>query len=280
MGEIELIFLGTGGGRFATITQKRRTGGIRFISKSFNIHLDPGPGALVYSLETGLDPQKITGVLVSHCHPDHCNDAGVLIEAMTRGMTKRRGVLAAAHSVLKGSEDCEPCLSQYHQTMPQLVVDAKPGISFDIGDLKITAAKAQHSDPSSVGFRFETADVGDIAYTSDTEYFEGVGKPYKDVRLLLLCAMRPAGSPWKGHMTTEDAVKIIEEARPEMAVLTHFGMKMIFRGPASEAEFIQQKTGVPTIAAKDGMRLNIGEKIQTQTPKKRAKRLDEFMKTA
>ncbi|MDH5782637.1 MAG: MBL fold metallo-hydrolase [Candidatus Bathyarchaeota archaeon] len=278
MMEIELVFLGTGGGRFATITQKRRTGGIRLISKNFNIHLDPGPGALVYSLEAGLNPQKITGVLVSHCHPDHCNDAGVFIEAMTRGMTKKRGVLAAAHSVLEGNENCEPCLSRYHQTMPQVVVDAKPDVSFNIADLKITVAKAKHSDPSTVGFRFETREIGDIAYTSDTEYFEGVGKPYKNARLLILCAMRPAGSPWKGHMTSEDAIKILEEATPEMAVLTHFGMKMIFKEPTREAEFIHQKTGVPTIAATDGMRLSISEKIQTQTLKKKMRGLDEFLK--
>jgi len=279
MTEIELVFLGTGGGRFTTITQKRRTGGIRFISKNFNIHLDPGPGALVYSLEAGLNPQKITGLLVSHSHPDHCNDAGVFIEAMTRGMTKKRGVLAAAHSVLDGNENCEPCLSKYHQAMPQLVVDARPGFSFNIADLRITAAEARHSDQSTVGFRFETRDVGDIAYTSDTEYFEGVGKPYKNVRLLLLCAMRPARSPWKGHMTTDDAAKIVEESKPEMAVLTHFGMKMIFKGPASEADFIQQKTGVPTIAAKDGMRLSISEKIQAQMAKRKINGLDSFLRT-
>lgn len=278
MTEIELVFLGTGGGRFATITQKRRTGGIRLMSKSFNIHVDPGPGALVYSLEAGLDPQKITGVLVSHCHPDHCNDAGVLVEAMTRGMTRKRGVLAAAHSVLVGNEDCDPCLSKYHQTMPELVVDAKPGVSLNMDDVKITAAEARHSDPSAVGFRFETVDAGDIAYTSDTEYYEGVGRPYKNVRLLLLCAMRPAGSPWKGHMTSEDAVKIVDEVNPEMAVLTHFGMKMIFKGPAGEAKFIQQKTGVPTIAAKDGMCLNISEKIEVQTHKRKIRGLDSFLR--
>ena len=41
------------------ITQKRRTGGIRMLSDSLNVHLDPGPGALVYSVDMGLDPQKI-----------------------------------------------------------------------------------------------------------------------------------------------------------------------------------------------------------------------------
>jgi len=122
--------------------------------------------------------------------------------------------------------------------------------------------------------------VGDIAYTSDTEYFEGVGKPYKGVRLLLLCVMRPSGSPWKGHMTTDDAVQILAEVKPETAVLTHFGMQMIFKGPANEAKIIQQKTGVPTIAASDNMHVSVGEKIQVQTQRKRQPGLNEFTKEA
>jgi phosphoribosyl 1,2-cyclic phosphodiesterase len=272
---LKLIFLGTGGGRFATMTQKRRTGGIRIIHDKVNLHLDPGPGGLIYSIEAGLNPQKITAVLVSHCHPDHCNDAEVLIEAMTHGMTRKRGLLAAAHSVLSGDTQCEPSISKYHQTMPTQVVDAKPGTSFNIDDIHVSAAAAKHTDPDAVGFRFETTNIGDIAYTSDSEYFEGIGKPYQGVRLLLLCAMRPAGSPWKGHMTSDDAVKIIEEARPEMAVLTHLGMQMIFKGPTSEAKLIQEKTRVPTVAALDGMHISVGEQISIQAPRKQ-RGLDEF----
>jgi len=276
---LELVLLGTGGGRFATITQKRRTGGIRILQDKINLHLDPGPGALVYSLEAGLDPQKINGVLISHCHPDHYNDAEVLIEAMTRGMTKKKGVLAAATSVLKGNKQCEPSISQYHQSMPEQVIDAKPGEVFNIENLKVHVAEARHTDPDAVGFRFETPDLGDFAYTSDSEYFEGIGKPYQGVRLLLLCVMRPAGSPWKGHMTTDDAIQILEEAKPEMTVLTHFGMQMIFKGPVNEARYIQEKTGIPTIAGADGMHITLGEKIQVQTTKKKQHSLNEFAET-
>jgi len=273
---LQLIFLGTGGGRFATITQKRRTGGIRILYEKLNVHLDPGPGALVYSLEAGLDPQKINGLLISHCHPDHYNDAEVFIEAMTRGTTRKRGVLAAAHSVLFGGSTCEPSVSRYHQKMPATLIDVKPGTAFNLDKIRVMAAKAKHTDPDAVGFRFETPNFGDFAYTSDSEYFEGIGKPYNGVRLLLLCVMRPAGSPWKGHMTTDDAVKIIDEAKPEMAVLTHFGMKMIFKGPASEAKIIQQKTGVPTAAASDGMHILVGEEITLHTTRKQ-RGLNEFV---
>jgi phosphoribosyl 1,2-cyclic phosphodiesterase len=274
--KFEIILLGTGGGRFATITQKRRTAGIRIISENLNLHLDPGPGALVHSINEGLDPQKINAIFVSHCHPDHYTDAEVLIEAMTRGMTRKRGVLAASKSVLVGNALCEPSISKYHQQMPEQKFEAVPNVKFQIGNVNVSVTEAKHTDPDTVGFRFETEDFGDFAYTSDTEYFEGIGKFYEGVRLLLLCIMRPAGKPWKGHMTTNDAVKIIEETRPEQAVLTHFGMQMIFKGPANEAKLIEEETDVPTVAASDGMRINFGETITMQAGRKTQQGLNKF----
>ena len=77
-------------------------------------------------------------------------------------------------------------------------------------------------------------------------------------------------------MTTDDAVKILEEAKPEMAVLTHFGMEMIFRGPSREAKLIRSRTGVPTIAAVDGMRIEVGEEIRFHA-RGRQQALDGFI---
>ncbi|MCJ7430619.1 hypothetical protein MUO83_05330 [Candidatus Bathyarchaeota archaeon] len=59
MAKLDLIFLGTGGGRFVTMTQRRRTAGIRIMGEDLNLHLDPGPGALVHSINEGLDPQRL-----------------------------------------------------------------------------------------------------------------------------------------------------------------------------------------------------------------------------
>jgi phosphoribosyl 1,2-cyclic phosphodiesterase len=261
---VEIIFLGTGGGRFVTITQRRRTAGIRIISERLNIHLDPGPGALVHSINEGLDPRKLNGVFVSHCHPDHYTDAEVLIEAMTRGMTQRNGLLAAAKSVLKGGSSCEPSISKYHQRMTEQTIEAIPGVKFPIADIDVTTVEARHTDPNAVGFRFATT-KGDFAYTSDTEHFDEITKHYAGVRLLLLCVMRPSGRPWKGHMTTDDAIQILGEVRPEQAVLTHLGMRMIFQGPTREAKKIEEKTGVSTIAAVDGMHVTFGDTISLHT---------------
>jgi phosphoribosyl 1,2-cyclic phosphodiesterase len=263
--DVEIVFLGTGGGRFATITQKRRTAGIRIISEHLNLHLDPGPGALVHSIIGGLDPQKLDAIFVSHCHPDHYTDAEVMIEAMTRGGTRKHGTLAAARSVLYGSSVCEPSISKYHQQMPERTINAVPNMRFEVDNIRISVTEARHSDPDAVGFRFETGEFGDFAYTSDTEYSEDVSKYYEAVRLLILCVLRPAEKPWKGHMTTNDAIRILEAVRPEKAILTHLGMQMILRGPAGEARLIEEKTRIPTIAAVDGMRVDFGRKIETQT---------------
>lgn len=275
MKEVKLVFLGTGGGRFATITQKRHTGGIRILADKLNAHLDPGPGALIYSLNAGLDPQKISALLISHSHPDHYTDAEVLVEAMTHGTTKKRGVLVAPRSVLFGNDEVDASISRYHRSMPAQVFEAKAGEFSEIDDVKVRVMEAKHSDPDTVGYRFETDDFA-FAYTSDTEYFEGIGRQYRNLKLLMLCVLRPSGNPWKGHMTTEDAIRIVEEAKPEMAVLTHFGMQMIFKGPDSEARLVEKKTSVKTVAAKDNMRIRIAEEISIESAKKMQPSLTDF----
>ena len=259
--DIDLFFLGTGGGRFITMTQKRWTGGMRIVRGKLQMHLDPGPGAIVRSINAGLSPQRVKALLISHSHPDHYTDGEIFIEAMTRGMTGKGGTLIAPRSVLLGNKVCESSISKHHQSMVGKVIKVKPGLKFNIDDVEIFATRSKHTDPDTVGFRFTFPDVGDFSYTSDTEYFNGIGEYYHGTRLLVLCVTRPRGAPWKGHMSTDDAVKIISESNPERAIITHFGLKMFYSWPPKEAAYIEKETGVPTVAATDGMRVKIGEEI-------------------
>lgn len=254
------VFLGTGGGRFVTITQKRKTAGIRVISGNLHVHVDPGPGALLASVQAGLSPRRVRGLLISHCHVDHYTDAEVFIEAMTMGATQKRGVLFAAKSVLEGGNGFRPVISDYHRGVLEKVVLATPGAETTVDNVRVIATKSVHGDPYTVGFRLVLPE-GDVGYTSDTEYFEGIGEYYKGVRLLILCVLRPRGSKWPGHMSVDDAIKIIQESGPEVAVLTHFGMKMLRAGPSAEAKYVEKATGVRTIAAYDGMILEFGREI-------------------
>jgi hypothetical protein len=66
--------------------------------------------------------------------------------------------------------------------------------------------------------------------------------------------------------------------KPEIAVATHFGMKMLFSGPNYEVKYIEEKTGVPTVAAFDGMKLHVGEQITVGKTSRNNQGLEEFLK--
>ena len=114
---MKITFLGSGGGRFSAISQRRMTGGFRIDNLGGkNYHIDPGPGALIRTYQFGFDPRNLSGVVVTHAHTDHYNDAEILIEAMTRGMTRHFGTIVGCESVLNGFEKWGPCISSYHQS--------------------------------------------------------------------------------------------------------------------------------------------------------------------
>ena len=265
--ETTLDFLGTGGGRYVMMSQLRRTAGIRLSEGDTQVHIDPGPGALVFSNWAGLSPSKLKGLIVTHCHPDHYNDSEVFIEGMTRGTTVKRGVLAGTKSVLHGAEGIGPCISDYHQRTVEDLVVLYEGTRFNIEDLKFTATGARHSDPHSVGLRVGTGN-GNIGYTSDTRFFPELPESYKDLRLLVLCTMWPRGKSNRIHLNTDDALRLIEEAKPKACVLTHFGMRMLKADPEKEAEYLVEETGIPVFAAVDGLKATLGERITLKGPRK------------
>ena len=97
-----------------------------------------------------------------------------------------------------------------------------------------------------------------LSYTSDTEYFDELHKYHKEADLLIASVIRPGNQRIRGHMCTEDFIKLINEVSPKIAIMTHLGMKMIFNNAKKEARIITDKTGVKTFAAYDGMKLDLG----------------------
>ena len=65
---MEIIFIGTGGGRINLMKQIRGTGGFRINSSCANIHIDPGPGALVHSIRLKQNPISLDAVISTHGH--------------------------------------------------------------------------------------------------------------------------------------------------------------------------------------------------------------------
>lgn len=259
----DLTFLGTGGGRFTTVSQLRQTGGMYLRDQGLSANLDPGPGALVHMHRYGLDPTATNAILVTHGHPDHWTDAPVLVEGMTRGGLDRRGALVAPPSVLRGTRlrdgrTLGPVITPYHQDMAAEVHEVTPGTTATLGGLyELTATKQDHSDPDTVGFRIRTTH-GMVSYIPDTQYFDGLADAHKGSRLVV-SQMTRGGSdrvPW--HMCTDDVERLADQIRPRLLLLTHFGYKTLQGGdPGKWAQRITDRTGVPTVAARDGLRVGI-----------------------
>jgi len=256
---IYLTFLGTAGGRFATVYQTRATGGIYFEHETeeriCRLHIDPGPGALVHAKIHRIDPTKTDGIIVTHCHPDHYVDAEILVEAMTFGGRKKKGFLLGSKSTLEGIEGIGPCISKYFQKNVEQSIILE-NTSVKIGEVGITPTKSHHSDPTTVGLKIATEE-GAISYVADTAFSNEVAQMHKGARVLILPTTRPRNARIPYHLTTDDALEFVKIVKPELCVLTHFGLKMIEANPESEAKWVEENSGVRCIAAQDGMKISI-----------------------
>ena len=256
-----ITFLGTGGGRHTTMYQVRSTGGMLIEHDGRFLHVDPGPGALTQMHRIRYDLTRTDSVVVSHCHPDHYSDAESVIEGMTRGGWTKRGSLYGSKTVISGENGLGPCISDYHRRIVSNVSQFAPGDVLDIDGLETDICRADHSDPTNVGFRFHT-EHGIVSYVSDTAYSDEIADQYIGSRVLILPVTTPMGNRIKYHLCTDDAITFIDRVRPELAIFIHLGVVIIRRGPEAQAGMAEEATGVKTIAGRDLMVLDVGEELE------------------
>ena len=151
--------------------------GLKMGEELIRIHVDPGPGALTNMCQIGYDLRQTDAIIVSHCHPDHYSDAQVVIEGMTYGGWRRRGEVYGSVSVMEGFQGLGPMMSPYHKNLAERTFVLRPGDEYDIAGLRTEIMKADHSDPTNVGFRFNT-DNGVVSYVSDTYYSDEIAEQY------------------------------------------------------------------------------------------------------
>ena len=256
-----ITFLGTGGGRHTTMFQARSTGGFLIENGGSRIHVDPGPGALTNMCQIGYDLRQTDAIIISHCHPDHYSDAQVAIEGMTYGGWKRRGEVYGSVSVIEGYNGLGPMMSDYHKNLAERYFTIRPGEEYDIAGLRTRIMRADHNDPTNVGFRFET-EHGTVSYVSDTFYSDEIAEQYKGSRVVFLPVTTPSGNRIKGHMCTDDAIPFLNIVRPELCIFIHLGIVMLKHDPIAQARMAQDATGVRTVVGEDLMTLDVGDSLE------------------
>lgn len=249
---MELKFLGTGGGRYVTGTQKRKTGGIVLISDESQIHIDPGPGALTGSHEHLEEPGKTEAVLVSHAHLDHANDAEAIIEMMVEAYNQA-GTVFANETALKGFSDLEKSISSYHQNMCMDVKTLEDESEYGFQDLEIRSQHMFHSDPKTAGFTVSDEEKT-IGFWTDSEYSEELVDFYEGCDTLVVYCSRPKNDATRSHTCLSDIPKILEQVSPKTVIVTHLGYKFLDSDLEEQEDWLKEKIDAKVVFAEDGMK--------------------------
>lgn len=250
-----LIFLGSGGSRVVVATQVAATGGFMLQIGGHQIWVDPGPGALVRARECKVRASDTDIIFCSHHHIDHSNDINAVIDAMTIGGIRQKGILISTKTTIEGTEEGGPILLNFYKKSLKETYPLGVSDKVKIGDLTFTATPTAH-DCDAIGLRLETP-YGAIGFTSDTALTPELIEAFKGCTILIADVLRPGKEKWKTHMNSSNVAELFKETKPRIGIITAFGMKLLKANPAWEARDIQKESGVTVFAAKEGLKIDL-----------------------
>jgi len=253
-------FIGTAGARFVVTKQLRSSGGVWMSVGETNLYIDPGPGALVRCLNSKpkLEPSTLDGILLTHKHLDHSGDVNVMIEAMTEGGFKKRGVLFAPEDALE--ED--PVVLRYLRNYVENVIVLKESTEYRIGEISFSTAQKHRHRVETYGINFKIKPHS-LSLISDTKFFPDLPNLYRgEILIIHVVRLKPVvGEPIE-HLSVEDVKTILKKAKPKLTILTHFGMTMIRAKPWEVASELEKELGLKVIAASDGMKIDLERDLE------------------
>ena len=246
-----ITFLGTAGARFMVSRQLAASGGIWLSLHGTELLLDPGPGCIVQSTKRKLNAEILSAIIVSHRHLDHSADVNVMVEAMTNGGFNRHGRLMAPADALEP----ESIIFNYLKEFIEGITTLEKGKSYRIDNVSLTTPVRHEHPVETYGMIFKTPEHS-FSYIADTNYFEGLSRYYaNDVVIMNMVLTEPR--PPIQHLSVPDVERIINEIKPKVTILNHFGLHVWQEKPWKIAEDLSQKTGERVIAARDGMKFDL-----------------------
>ncbi len=266
---ISVRFLGTGGARFVVAKQIRASGGmwLRFApdtgesGPTTQIHIDPGPGALVRATSAvpPCEPAELDALVLSHKHLDHSGDVNVMIEAMTQGGWRKRGQVLAPRDAFEGEAVIFPYAARFVASTTMTHASAGP---YAINDVELRTSTRHQHGVETYGMHFRYRDTT-ISYLPCTRYFEGLAEDYAAHRpdVLVVNVLRYRDRMAVDHLCFDEAKHVFSVVRPRVGVMTHFSTKMLEAGPERLAQEIEDELGIRVFAARDGWTLDATTEI-------------------
>jgi hypothetical protein len=264
----KLIFLGTAGDTQALARQQRWSGGILLMLENNQIHLDPGPGALVCAKLAGYNPRETIGILVTSNSLLRASDADAAVCAMTLDGMDKHGVLLAARGVVENLAGFDPArLSPRYRKFVEGAGILVPGQKIGINEVNILPIRTESSQPDALGLKLWTEPNAStrykgitIGYTGDSSLFDTMGQEFKNVDYLIVNVANRGGEHEPGKLSLDQAEKLVTQATPGVVILTGFGSKLLEEDLMEIARQVQRATGIETHAATDKQSINLVKK--------------------
>ncbi len=240
--------MGTAGARFMVSKQVAASGGLFVEEGTTRISLDPGPGAIVQYAKREVDLTTLDAIVLSHRHLDHSSDINVMIEGMTDGGFQHRGRVFCPGDAL----DDDPVVLRYLRRFPEEIVRLEPESEYSVGGISFTTSPRHVHQAETYGFRF-----GDrLGWITDSKYYDGIAEQHR-AGVMVIHTVLMECRPHLPHLCVDDVERIIGEARPDVAYLTHYGMTVWRANPHELAAGMSQRLGLDVRAAVDGLSIEV-----------------------
>jgi phosphoribosyl 1,2-cyclic phosphodiesterase len=240
--------MGTAGARAMVGQQLASSGGIYVEQGDARICIDPGPGAIVQYAKRKVDPLSLDAIAISHRHIDHSADANAMVDAMTNGGYRRHGIFLCPPDGL----DDDPVLLRYLRPFLDHVIALEPETTYQIKGITLSTTPRHVHQVETYGFRFGEK----LGLVTDSLFYEGIAEQHR-AEVMIINTVLLKCRPDVLHLCVADAERIIREAKPRLALLTHFGTTVWRAHPWDIAAEMSQRVGSQVSAARDGMTIEI-----------------------
>ena len=207
------------------------TSGYLVSARETRVQLDLGSGTLA-ALTAITAPERLTALVLSPWHYDHCSDVLPLIfrlEALAEEPLHVYGPVDEHSLVRKAVQGCSK----------MVLHDIEPGNKLILGEVEISVHEARHPVPA-VMLRL-SAKGKTLCYTGDTNTVDGLVEFAQGAHLLLADGLFPEKS-WgeqNPHLSAALAAQVAKDAQVKRLVITHFNPTIDPVGLIAEARAIR-----------------------------------------